>query len=79
LAHRQRDHRSSEPARLGHEDDFAIVQQLAGQIDAVSKRSIEKAVITHLRDFLIELGVGFAYVGSQYMLDIEGDESLQIQ
>ena len=42
--------------------------------DAVNERSIETAVINHLRDFLIELGVGFAFVGSQYKLDIEGDE-----
>lgn len=45
-----------------------------GLTDAVNERSIEKALITHLRDFLIELGVGFAFVGSQYKLDIEGDE-----
>ena len=45
-----------------------------GLTDAVNERSIEKALIAHLRDFLIELGVGFAFVGSQYKLDIEGDE-----
>ena len=45
-----------------------------GLTDAVNERSIEKALINHLRDFLIELGVGFAFVGSQYKFEIEGDE-----
>lgn len=30
------------------------------------ERDLENALITHIRDFLIELGVGFAFVGSQY-------------
>ena len=45
-----------------------------GLTDAVHERVIEKALIANLRDFLVELGVGFAFVGSQYKLDIEGDE-----
>ena len=45
-----------------------------GITDASNERTIEKGLISHLRDFLIELGVGFAFVGSQYKLDIEGDE-----
>jgi hypothetical protein len=27
-----------------------------------------------MRDFLLELGVGFAFMGSQYRLEVEGDE-----
>jgi predicted nuclease of restriction endonuclease-like (RecB) superfamily len=45
-----------------------------GITDAVHERAIEKGLVNNLRDFLIELGVGFAFVGSQYKLDIEGDE-----
>lgn len=45
-----------------------------GITDASNERTIENGLIAHLRDFLIELGVGFAFVGSQYKLDIEGDE-----
>ena len=30
--------------------------------------------MTHIRDFLLEMGVGFAFVGSQYRLEVEGDE-----
>jgi len=38
------------------------------------ERDLEQGLIQHLRDFLLELGVGFAFVGSQYPLDVEGDE-----
>ena len=39
-----------------------------------NERIIEKGLISHLRDFLIELGVGFAFVGSQYRLEVAGQE-----
>lgn len=62
----------SELARDLVKDPYAF--DFLGLTDAVNERSIEKALVNHLRDFLIELGVGFAFVGSQYKLDIEGDE-----
>lgn len=34
----------------------------------VQERELERALIHHLREFLLELGVGFAFVGSQYHL-----------
>ena len=38
------------------------------------ERDIEQALVRHLRDFLLELGVGFAFMGSQYKLEVGGDE-----
>lgn len=38
------------------------------------ERDLERALIAHMRDFLLELGVGFAFVGSQYPLEIAGQE-----
>ena len=38
------------------------------------ERDLERALIDHLRDFLLELGVGFAFVGSQYPLEVGGQE-----
>ena len=38
------------------------------------ERDLERALVEHIRDFLLELGVGFAFVGSQYRLEVEGDE-----
>lgn len=38
------------------------------------ERELERGLIEHLRDFLLELGVGFAFVGSQYLLEVGGQE-----
>lgn len=40
----------------------------------VQERELERALVQHMRDFLLELGVGFAFVGSQYTLEVEGKE-----
>lgn len=36
----------------------------------VEEQALERALIDHIRDFLLELGVGFAFVGSQYHLQV---------
>jgi predicted nuclease of restriction endonuclease-like (RecB) superfamily len=41
---------------------------------AVQERDLEKALIDHIRNFLLELGVGFAFVGSQYHLEVGGQD-----
>jgi predicted nuclease of restriction endonuclease-like (RecB) superfamily len=38
------------------------------------ERDVEQALIDHIRDFLLELGVGFAFVGSQYPIVVDGRE-----
>lgn len=38
------------------------------------ERDLERALIEHIREFLLELGVGFAFVGSQYHLEVEGED-----
>lgn len=40
----------------------------------VQERDLERALIAHLRNFLVELGVGFAFVGSQYHLEVGGED-----
>ncbi len=40
----------------------------------VKERDLERALVERIRDFLLELGIGFAFVGSQYRLEVEGDE-----
>ena len=42
--------------------------------DEVQERDLERALVERIRDFLLELGVGFAFVGSQYQLEVDGDE-----
>src|SRR6266487_5937465 len=38
------------------------------------ERDLEKGLIEHLQKFLLELGVGFAFVGNQYPLEVEGED-----
>jgi predicted nuclease of restriction endonuclease-like (RecB) superfamily len=38
------------------------------------ERDLERALLEKIRAFLLELGVGFAFVGSQYHLEIGGDD-----
>ena len=42
--------------------------------DERSERALERALIERIRDFLLELGVGFAFLGSQYPLEVSGKE-----
>ncbi|MDR0442414.1 MAG: PDDEXK nuclease domain-containing protein [Treponema sp.] len=45
-----------------------------GLADDAHEREIENALIQHISRFLLELGVGFAFVGRQYRLEVAGDE-----
>ena len=38
------------------------------------EREIEQALVYHIRDFLLRLGQGFSFVGSQYKVEVGGDE-----
>jgi predicted nuclease of restriction endonuclease-like (RecB) superfamily len=41
---------------------------------AAQEKDLEKALTNHIREFLLELGVGFAFMGSQYHLSVDGDD-----
>ncbi len=45
-----------------------------GLQDDAQDREVEKALVRHLRDFLLELGVGFAFVGNQHRLEVGGHD-----
>ncbi len=36
------------------------------------ERDLERELIAHIQEFLLELGVGFAFLGSQYHLEVDG-------
>lgn len=42
--------------------------------DAAVERDLENGLLNHLKDFMLELGVGFAFVGNQFHLDVAGDD-----
>jgi predicted nuclease of restriction endonuclease-like (RecB) superfamily len=41
---------------------------------AAHERDLERGLLAHVRDFLLELGVGFAFLGSQYHLEVSGKD-----
>ncbi|NLW77695.1 MAG: DUF1016 domain-containing protein [Methanomicrobiales archaeon] len=45
--------------------------------EEAQEKDLENALITHIQDFLLELGVGFAYLGKQYHLSI-GDQDFYL-
>ena len=49
--------------------EFLTLAKEAHELD------LERALILHLRDFLLELGVGFAFVGSQLPLEVGPQDS----
>ncbi len=42
--------------------------------DEAVERDLEKALIANIQKFLLELGIGFAFVGSQYHIEIGGQD-----
>lgn len=42
--------------------------------DDAREREIEKGLLDHIQRFLLELGVGFAFVGRQVHLEVEGED-----
>lgn len=42
--------------------------------DAVQERDLEQGLIDHIQTFLLELGMGFAFVGRQYHLEVGGED-----
>ncbi len=39
-----------------------------------AERELENGLVAHIRDFLLELGVGFAFMGSQYPITVDEKE-----
>lgn len=48
--------------------------EFLGIVDEVSERELERSLLDHLKDFLLELGKGFAFVGSQHHLEVGGQD-----
>ncbi len=42
--------------------------------DKAKEKDIHRKLLTHLREFLLELGIGFAFVGSEYRLEVDGED-----
>lgn len=45
-----------------------------GLAEDARERDVHRGLLRHLREFLIELGAGFAFVGSEVHLEVAGDD-----
>ena len=48
--------------------------EFLGLQEKAFERDLENALVNHIQNFLVELGVGFAFMGRQYRIEVEGDE-----
>ena len=42
--------------------------------DDVNEKELEDALVNHIRKFLLELGVGFSFVGNQYHIEVDEED-----
>ena len=42
--------------------------------ESIRERELEESLIANLRDFLLELGTGFAFIGNHYRLEVGGQD-----
>jgi predicted nuclease of restriction endonuclease-like (RecB) superfamily len=42
--------------------------------ESIRERELEESLIANLRDFLLELGTGFAFIGNQHRLEVGGQD-----
>ena len=42
--------------------------------EEAQERDLERGLVEHIRNFLMELGLGFAFLGSQYPIEVSGKE-----
>lgn len=78
VAAKQHNFRETLPEALAEQADEAMKDVYAldflGITKPVVERELERRMINHIRDVLLELGQGFAFVGSQYPLRLAEEE-----
>jgi len=62
----------SDLARQSLKDPYRL--DFLGLGKEAGERDIENALVQHITQFLLELGAGFAYVGRQVHLEVDGDD-----
>lgn len=61
-----------DPLKLVH-DPFVLEFLDLKEDPSLQEKELERAILTHIEDFLLELGRGFAFVGRQKRFTLEGD------
>jgi predicted nuclease of restriction endonuclease-like (RecB) superfamily len=78
LAEKQHTFHRTLPAALAEQADETMkdvyVLDFLGITKPVVERELERRMISRIRDVLLEFGQGFAFLGNQYPIKLEGDE-----
>lgn len=78
LAPKQHNFPDTLPAALAEQVDQALKDVYAldflGMTKPVVERELERRLINQIRDVLLEFGNGFAFIGNQYPVKLDGEE-----
>jgi predicted nuclease of restriction endonuclease-like (RecB) superfamily len=64
---------SLKPAALKVFKDEYLLDFIAGD-ELDDERNIEQQVVLNIRNFILQVGKGFCFIGNQYRLEVDGDE-----
>src|ERR1035437_5732899 len=82
FAGRQHNFPQALPKHLAEQADRALkdsyVLDFLGDVEPVLERDLHQKLLTHIRDFMVELGIGFTFVGSQYRLTLGDRKSTRL-
>ncbi len=53
-------------------DEYLLDFIAGGELD--DERQIEQQVVLNIRNFILQMGKGFCFIGNQYRLEVDGDE-----
>jgi predicted nuclease of restriction endonuclease-like (RecB) superfamily len=73
FGHRQHNFPQALPKHLAEQADQALKDSYVLDFiftEPMLERDLHQRLLTHIRDFLIELGIGFSFLGSQYRLGL---------
>ncbi len=66
---------SLKPSALKVFKDEYLLDFIAGD-ELENERQIEQQVVLNIRNFILQMGKGFCFIGNQYRLEVDGDEFL---
>lgn len=64
---------SLKPSALNVFKDEYLLDFIAGD-ELDDERHIEQQVVLNIRNFILQMGKGFCFIGNQYRLEVDGDE-----
>ena len=64
---------SLKPSALKVFKDEYLLDFIAGD-ELDDERQIEQQVVLNIRNFILQMGKGFCFIGNQYRLEVDGDE-----